>query len=248
MSSSELFKKINDYVIDHIGDFHEARLSSLSKLRLDKVLARKNLYLFRAKNQVLANDIVKGILDSYLSSSEETVFGDWLEGLAIFVASEVFGGQKSSALGVDLEMDRDGIHYIVSIKSGPNWGNSSQFRKMENDFKTAIRILHTSKSKMHVEAINGCCYGRDNNPDKGSYRKLCGQEFWEFISGEPDLYLEIIEPLSEKAKERNEEFMVQYNCKLNLFVKDFLKEYSCVDGSVDWVKLLKMNSGKRTSL
>lgn len=246
MERTELFSLIKSYVVEHIGDFHEARLASLGKLKLKKVLGRKNLYLFRAKNQILANDIVKGILDSYLSSSEETVFGDWLEGLAVFVAGQVFGGQKSSALGIDLEFDRDGIHYLVSIKSGPNWGNNSQFRKMENDFKTAIKILHTSKSKLHVEAVNGCCYGRDKKPDKGTYRKLCGQEFWEFISGEPDLYLEIIEPLSVKAKEKNEEFLRQYNCKLNLFVKEFLKDYSLSDGSVDWVKLVKMNSGKRT--
>ena len=245
MERTELFNRIKNYVVDHIGDFHEARLASLEKLKLKKVLGRKNLYLFRAKNQILANDIVKGILDSYLSSSEETVFGDWLEGLAIFVAGEVFGGQKSSALGIDLEFDRDGVHYLVSIKSGPNWGNSSQFRKMENDFRTAIRILHTSKSKLHVEAVNGCCYGRDNNPDKGTYRKLCGQAFWEFISGEPDLYLEIIEPLSVKAKEKNEEFARRYDCKLNLFVKEFLNEYSKDGGNVDWEKLLKMNSGKK---
>ena len=246
MNRSALFDKIKDYVIDHIGDFHAARLASLNKLKLKKVLARKNLYLFRAKNQILANDIVKGILDSYLSSSEETVFGDWLEGLAIFVAGTVYGGKKSSALGVDLEFDRDGIHYLVSIKSGPNWGNSGQFRKMENDFKTAIKVLHTSKSKLHVEAVNGCCYGKDSNPDKGSYRKLCGQEFWEFISGEPELYLKIIEPLSVKAKEKNEEFQKQYECKLNLFVMEFLKDYSLADGSVDWEKLVKMNSGKKS--
>ncbi|MGN0854309.1 MAG: PmeII family type II restriction endonuclease [Kiritimatiellia bacterium] len=246
MERTELFDKIRKYVIGHISDFHEARLASLGNLKLKKVLERKNLYLFRAKNQILANDIVKGILDSYLSSSEETVFGDWLEGLAIFVAGEVFGGKKSSALGVDLEFDRDGIHYLVSIKSGPNWGNSSQFRKMENDFRTAIRILHTSKSKLHVEAVNGCCYGRDSHPDKGTYQKLCGQEFWEFISGDPDLYLKIIEPLSNKAKEKNEEFTKQYNCKLNLFVKEFLNEYSMDGGNVNWEKLLKMNSGKKS--
>ena len=72
MKRQKLFDKINDYVVTHIGDFHEARLASLSKLKLQAVLKRKNLYLFRAKNQILANDIVKGILDSYLSSSRIT--------------------------------------------------------------------------------------------------------------------------------------------------------------------------------
>jgi hypothetical protein len=238
-----LMQKIKLYVSERIGDFHEARLASLNKLRLKDVLKRKNLYLFRAKNQILANDIVKGILDSYLSSSEETVFGDWLEGLAIYVAGEVFWGKKSSATGIDLEMDRDGIHYLVSIKSGPHWGNSGQLRKMEEDFKKATKVLHTSKSRLHVEAVNGCCYGKDAHPDKGTYRKLCGQDFWEFVSGRPDMYLEIIEPLSEKAKEKNEDFLRQYTCKLNLFVKEFLKEYSLPDGSVDWATLVKMNSG-----
>lgn len=241
-----LIRKVQQYVINNIGFFHEARLTALDELKLKKVLARKNPYLFRAKNQVSANDIVKSILDSYLSSSEETIFGDWLEGLAIFIAGEVFGGKKSSAQGIDLEFERDGIHYIVSIKSGPNWCNDAQKKKMVNDFVTATKVLHTSKSKMHVVAINGCCYGRDGRPDKGQYQKLCGQEFWTFISGDENLYLEIIEPLSARAKEKNEEFVKKYNCKLNLFVKEFLAEFSLDDGSVDWQKVVSMNSGKKS--
>ena len=31
--------------------------------------------------------------------------------------------------GIDLEFDKDGVRYIVTIKSGPNWGNSSQIGK-----------------------------------------------------------------------------------------------------------------------
>jgi len=33
----------------------------------------------------------------------------------------------------------------------------------------------------NIVAVNGCCYGRDNRPDKGDYLKYCGQRFWEFI-------------------------------------------------------------------
>jgi len=245
--NTALIAKVKKYVIDNIGTFHEARLTALDGLKLKKVLSRKNPYLFRAKNQVSANDIVKGILDSYLSSSEETIFGDWLEGLAIFISGEVYGGKKSSAQGVDLEFERDDIHYLVSIKSGPNWCNDAQKKKMVNDFVTATKVLHTSKSKLHVVAVNGCCYGKDSRPDKGLYQKLCGQEFWTFISGDDNLYLEIIEPLSAKAKEKNDEFAKKYICKLNLFVKEFLAEFSLGDGSVDWKKLVAMNSGRKAT-
>jgi len=245
--NGSLVPKVKQYVIDNIGTFHEARLAALDSLSLKKVLSRKNPYLFRAKNQLMPSDIVKNILDSYLSSSEETIFGDWLEGLAIFISGEIYGGKKSSAQGIDLEFDRDGIHYLVSIKSGPNWGNASQKKRMVNDFVTAMKVLHTSKSNLHVIPVNGCCYGRDGHPDKGIYQKLCGQDFWTFISGNENLYLEIIEPLSEKAREKNDEFIKKYACKLTLFVREFISEFALDDGSVNWPKLVAMNSGHKSN-
>src|SRR5690606_19982322 len=126
--------------------------------------------------------------------------------LAIFINEKVYSGRKSAAQGIDLEFDLDGIRYIVAIKSGPNWGNSSQITKMQSDFRTAAKTLRTSNSKLQIQAINGCCYGRDNHPDKGDYYKFCGQRFWEFISGEVNLYTEIIEPLGHKSEEKNAEF------------------------------------------
>jgi hypothetical protein len=39
--------------------------------------------------------------------------------------------------GIDLECDNNYARNIVTLKSGPNWGNSSQIAKMVADFKTA---------------------------------------------------------------------------------------------------------------
>lgn len=240
--STALQEKISKYVSENIGMFHAARLESLNRLNLRQVLSRKNPYLFKAKNQEFAADIVKTLLDSHLSSSEETIFGDWLEGLAIFVAGEVYEGKKSSATGIDLEFDKDGTRYLLSIKSGPNWGNSSQIKKLENDFKLAMKILHTSRHQGKVEAVNGCCYGRVYS-DKGFYKKICGQKFWELISGDSNLYLDIVEPLATDAKMRTEEFAKEYGVKLNLFTRDFIENYCFDDGRVDWEKIVRLNSG-----
>jgi hypothetical protein len=146
-----------------------------------------------------AEEIIKGLVDAHISSNEETIFGDWLEGLAIFINEKVYSGRKSGITGIDLEFDNNGARNIVTIKSGPNWGNSSQIAKMIMDFKTAKRTLRTSNSQLNVVAVNGCCYGRDSNPDKGDYFKYCGQRFWEFISGDTQLFTEIIEPLGHNA-------------------------------------------------
>src|SRR5579883_691583 len=187
------------YVEKHIGEFHQKRIASLDNLKLKTVLKKKNPYLFRAKYMLTSEQIVRGLTDAFISSNEETIFGDWLEGLAIFVNNKSFSGRKSGISGIDLEFDRDDTRYIVTIKSGPNWGNSRQIEKMETDFQTAIRTLRTSGAKIHIIAVNGCCYGKDNK-DKGLYLKYCGQKFWEFISGDEELYTKIIEPLGHKAR------------------------------------------------
>ncbi|MDR1484603.1 MAG: hypothetical protein LBT09_07240, partial [Planctomycetaceae bacterium] len=203
---SVIDQKIVKYVSENIDSFHRQRLNCLSKLKLREVLKKKNPYLYRVKSLDSANEVVKGITDAHIASNEETIFGDWLEGLAIFVNGLVYQGKKSGIKGIDLEFDKDSIRYIVNIKSGPNWGNASQIRGMKRDFVTAKKTLRTSNSKMNIVAVNGCCYGKDKKPDKGEYFKYCGQEFWEFISGDSELYCTIIEPLGHEAKTRNDEF------------------------------------------
>ena len=116
MDTEELIKKVEGYVRDNISTFHQDRIQKLKELKLNKLLKRKNPYLYKAKDLNTPGAVVESLASAFMSSAEETMFGDWLEGLAIFVANEVYGGVKSSALGIDLEMDKDGVHYFVSIK------------------------------------------------------------------------------------------------------------------------------------
>jgi hypothetical protein len=235
-------KDISQYVEQNIGNFHHQRIQRLKNLKLTEVLQRKNPYLFKAKYMLTSEQIVKGIVDAYLSSNEETIFGDWLEGLAIFINEKVYSGRKSGIPGIDLEFDRQGIRNIVSIKSGPNWGNSSQIKKMKTDFNTAKMTLRTSNSQLNIVAVNGCCYGRNRKPDKGEYFKYCGQRFWEFISGDSELYQTIIEPLGHKAKEKNDDFMESYSQMINKFTKEFSNTFCHDNGTIDWEKLVQFNS------
>lgn len=232
---------LTSFAEENIAQFHQKRLDNLRLLKLKTILKRKNPYLFKAKNLLTAGSLVETVLDAHLSSQEETLFGDFLEELAIYINAQVYGGKKSSSEGIDLEFDQDGIRYIVSIKSGPNWGNSSQIKKMQDNFSKAQRVLRTGNSKLHVQAVNGCCYGKDRRPDKGVYLKLCGQPFWSFISGDVDLYTKLVEPIGHRAKEKNEHFQKQYAKVINLFAQEFMADF-CDDGEIDWIKLVKFNS------
>ena len=239
---------VTRYIQDNIGTFHKRREDSLHELKLSKVLSKKNPYLFKAKNIQTSEELVKALLDAHISSQEEAIFGEFLEGLAVFVCNEVHGGRKSSAEGIDLEFEKDNAHYIVAVKSGPNWGNSGQIRQMIDNFRKAKRILQTSKSLYNnIVAVNGCCYGKLRNTNKGDYFKICGQEFWELISNNEKLYLDIIEPLGHEAKQRSEEFNEEYLRVLSDFVIEFQRDF-CDGIIINWEKLVKFNSGKYSDI
>jgi hypothetical protein len=238
---------INDakkYVESTIDIFHEKKIKRLKSLTLTQILKRKNPYLFRAKNILTPHDFIKGVLDAHISSNEETIFGGWLEEFAIFICAKVYNGRKSTTKGIDLEFDSENIRYIVSIKSGPNWGNSGQIADMKKNFQTAIKTLRTNHKKLNIIAVNGCCYGKDSKPCKEGYHKYCGQDFWEFISGNPSLYTEIIEPLGYKAKEKNERYLEEYAKVLTGLEYQFIQDFCHRDKSINWEKIVIFNSGK----
>lgn len=235
-------EQIYGYVEKNISVFHKRRLDYVqNKINLLKILKQKNPYLFKAKNVMTAQDLIKGFLDAFLQSQEETIFGDFMERLAIFVCDEVYGAKKSELTGIDLEFEKEGVLYIVEIKAGWNWGNSSQIRQLKINFGNAKKILQVKTDKKIV-AVNGCCFGKDNRPDKGDYLKLCGQQFWEFISDDSELYLNIIEPIGYKAKQRNEEFMESYAQIINNLTLEFSQKF-CDNGKINWAKLVEFNSG-----
>lgn len=172
---------VREYVNENIVDFHQRRIKSLEELSLAKLL-KKNPYLFKAKNITTANQLIEGLLEAFLSSSEEKLFGDFLEGLAVFIAGKTCGGHKSTATGVDLEFINNGIHYVVSIKSGPNWGNSSQQNKLQQDLQKAVATLKQGRFGANVQAVLGICYGKTRTSYLRGYLKVVGQNFWYLIT------------------------------------------------------------------
>jgi len=235
-------QEIYEYAEKYISIFHQRRLDYVqNKVDLLKILKQKNPYLFRAKNVLTAQDLIKGFLDAFLQSQEETLFGDFIEGLAIFVCDKVYGAKKSELTGIDLEFEKDGVIYIIEIKAGWNWGNSSQIRQLKINFESAKKLL-LAKTGKKVVAINGCCFGKDNKPDKGGYLKLCGQRFWKLISGNEKLYINIVEPIGYKAREKNEEFAENYAQIINKLTLEFSQKF-CDDGKINWEKLVEYNSG-----
>lgn len=106
---------VTEAISHSLTEFYTSLTKTLDSIDVDKILKRKNPYLYRAKGINSAGQIVDGILAAYISSSEETVFGNtFFEPIAIVVS----GGQKAVTEGVDITVDRDNTIYSIAVKSG----------------------------------------------------------------------------------------------------------------------------------
>ena len=236
-------RSVEEYVNENIVDFHERRIKPLREMRLNDLL-KKNPYLFRAKNVEKADEMIDGLLGAFLSSSEEKLFGDFLENLAVFVAESTSGGHKSAAQGVDLEFFNKGIHYVVSIKSGPNWGNSDQQNKLEQNLRDAVTRVRQSHLGVNVQPVLGICYGKTRTAHtKRGYLKVVGQNFWFLVSENRDLYTDIVKPLGYRAKQHNQTYEQEKNKLINRLTRDFIGGFCDESGKIDWLKLVRFNSG-----
>lgn len=59
-----------------LEEFYTALVNKVDQLNVKSVMKRKNPYLFRAKSMNGAPQIIDAILSAFVSSSEETIFGN----------------------------------------------------------------------------------------------------------------------------------------------------------------------------
>jgi site-specific DNA-methyltransferase (cytosine-N4-specific) len=247
--SKDYEKFLSDSVITPF--YHERLMYLRCNMTLEYILSRKNPYLLKAKNISSSDELVRSIVEAFLSSQEETMFGNKLESFAIYVSGKLDGGFKSDLPSIDLEFERNDNYYIVGIKSGTNWANSDQAARMKDNFKTAREYLTKIKGvKKNIVPVNGCIYGKNakllkahkTDPEK-SFHRVAGQDFWQFISGDAEFYKEIIKPIEEEAQERDKAFKEAYNGKINAMSAEFTSLFTFQDpervGIIDWEKIVE---------
>lgn len=234
---------IKRYVHENIETFHKNRINKIKVLKLDDALKNKNPYLFRAKNLTLAADLITAILDARLSSSEEGAFGGFLEDLAIYVSEITGGGVKSAAQGIDIESTRAKVRYLIAVKSGKNWGNADQHRRLKDNFRAAVKVIRQSRHAGALQPTLGVCYGNFKTVNTGEYLRIGGQSFWHLISGDRRLYIGLIEPLGREAEKHNQAFNVEKDATYNRLIREFTMGYCGRSGKIDWPKLVQFVSG-----
>lgn len=223
-----------------LTEFYTSLTKTLDNIDIDKILKRKNPYLYRAKGISSAGQIVDGILSAYISSSEETVFGNsFFEPIAIVVS----GGQKAVTEGVDITVDKNNTIYSIAVKSGTSVFNADSRKRQEQNFQSAQKRARQAH-KVFLPVV-GYGYGkkRVRVGNEKFYQELAGKDFWEWLTGDPDFYIKIIRMMGTRPEKYAKNFEKSYAKAENRMVREFTVKYCKDDGAIDWDKLLKFNSG-----
>ncbi len=224
-----------------LENFYSALIAKVNKLNIKNIMKRKNPYLFRAKAMNGAAQIVDAILAAFVSSSEETIFGNvFFEPIATAAAQ----GQKALAEGVDVMVEQGDTIYAIAVKSGTSVFNADSRKRQEQNFMAASKLAQQAKKRF--VPIIGYGYGKKKSTNKGLpkfYMELAGKDFWAELTGDEEFYIKLIRYMDTLPEKYVEDFETSYQKASNRLVKEFTNEFCMDDGSIDWEKLVEFNSG-----
>ena len=221
-------------------DYQGKRLAKLKKLKGKALLRKKNPFLFAASGVETLRDLAEKVLTAYLSSSEETIFGNvFFEPIAL----KVSGGSATAPAGVDIVIENEKLYKAIAVKSGPSVFNAdSKQRQNTNFIKLQSRM---SKTPKRLEFVVGYAYGKKKarKSEQFVFREVAGREFWEEISGDPDFYTWIFKRIRDGNKPYAEAYFKSKQETLERLVAELTPDYAHRDGTINWEALLTYNSG-----
>lgn len=228
-------------IANALEEFYSILIEKINKLDIVKIMKHKNPYLYRAKAMQSASEIVESVLSAYVTSSEETIFGNcFFEPLAIAAS----GGNKALAEGIDIMMHEENTIYAVAVKSGTSVFNADSKKRQEENFTAAAKLAQ--QARMRYDPIIGYGYGKKKETGRGKpkmYRELAGKQFWSELTGDDDFYLKIIKFMGILPEQYVTAYKESYNKASNRLVREFSNQFCTEDGSIDWEKLVEFNSG-----
>jgi len=228
---------------DVVTGFTEGLKTKLEELGGNpmSLLSRKNPFLFRVRGREEADGFAWSMVDALLSSSEETKFGSIFEKCAEIACRHGKNGRKSGIEGIDIGYSEGaGKRVLIQVKSGKNWGNSSQKKQLKQNFERASRVLKQGGSVKDVRCIEGISYGRKERKHLGSHERIVGAHFWQEISGWEGLYSGLMAAVGKHAGNGLQDAKSDTVEK----VVEFMKEKNLVDREdrINWENLISFLS------
>jgi len=221
-------------------EFLRRRIQTIRKLHLHNLDI--NPFVLRLYSEQLglsdSRAIVRWLVQQRLERGTVTALGTALQNVA-----KVFS-EGTGVEGADLMKTKDGRHYYIQVKSGPNTVPKDMAQRISS-------LLHSAQRRNAGSvALFAMCYG---NPGRVSsiVRKyvevnwIIGRAFWEFVSDDPNCIDEIYAIATEVSQQFRDKEGQTLAEVLEAQVQKLQSEFEALygqGGEEMWKKLLDMNS------
>ena len=175
-------------VTEYLEEYYGRVIASVDALDLDALVRRKNPYMYYANNIGSAQEFVDTVLSAFVTSSQETFFGNvFFERLVIAVS----GGTKTLAEGSDIEVRTDTDLFVISVKSSKDVFNSDSKKKQIDHFRKLQKVA--AQTGLNYRPMIGYAYTKCWKKNEDFYKEFVGQDFWEILTGDKEFYLKIVD-------------------------------------------------------
>lgn len=242
-------EKLDEIVENQLNALYKKRFTALEKINLER-LFKKNPYLFRSIGMADSSELVSSMLDAFISSSDETIFGnDFFEPVALWTAKNADVPSErewivtvGSAAGTDLSIETKDAYMAIAVKSGTNIFNSQSSKGQLAEFgELQARLRKIGKE---IRQIVGYGYGRHKAKKTSKTEKHAGQAFWALLSGEKDFYLRISDSIGKYSANHKLAYEQVYAKAKNRILKQMVVNFVDESGCLDWRKIVEFNSSE----
>ncbi len=227
-ASLELSKQIVQAFRDA---YVEPLLANLRSRGVVQLIARKNPYLYRASGLGTCEELVQRAFLDYLSSSTETLFGNFLERVALLMS----GGYKSATKGVDIEKRIGNRAELYVVKSGPAAFNAGSRRDAERALNEAAKRLLPAGIEVH--RFIAFAYGRKRTTYERGVTILSSSEFWNRISGIRDFHIRLLEICGYLAPL----YGADLDAARQRLLEEAKKAYCAPSGEIRWDTVVRLS-------
>jgi len=234
MLSKERIKESLSSIAERVFSKTTAKLMRSHPL---EIIEDQNIMSRQLCGLVRVEDFVDDMMYTRLRTSRDTIMGNELEEFVWLFIKERFNGNKvEKKWGIDFEFIYNDILYLLQLKSGPNWANSDQKKKLKDNFNSRKFYHRKNGYKGRIKCILGIMANdpKKRNKSNSTYTCLAGQDFFTFLSGDETLFLELPNYLNEKV--------VDYSYCINVIRRrmiDYFGPWYSVNGMLDYSKLMR---------
>lgn len=164
------------------NEYWQKLLFEARKLRASELLYNANPFMLAVETEghPKASNLAEHLIQRRLSHSRETILGSTQEELVRRFAQLRWGNAfKSSAPGIDIEWEDNGVRQLVNVKSTTEWANSparASHIQSFRDVRSRLRDQQT-RSVLFVTA------GADKEWENNNFYVYRGNAAWRWVTG-----------------------------------------------------------------